>query len=652
EMRRFLALPIEEKSTHTARALAKLKNELVGELEEEKREEENEKKKSLKQIKSKAALLIQRPSTRELKSTTTKGEKITKESKHDLIFMERQQAVLELSLMTKRSEILRMEKTVTEEERKLKQLERLIEGDNHRFEEFLRENERKSVEARMLFEREEKSKQEKNVAIKKLTAEIGTIESELDKYEEALIDYQKYREFLFRLSPPEWQEEQKTKSSKTKSSPGKDGEEIQNKGPMEMGLDRKLSSSGRKLAPVRVTRLPSAQSDTLGINCTLDYNSSEDEPELYFTDPQQLLDLMTELTEQNLSLIQNSARVEEALEELQQAVETTRRKIEKEEEKIALQIKELNKRLHKEKARGVKLEQMVQLHVSLSSEDQGVMLDALGEKVAEVYSSCVENRITNLSTLEKVANIENCVSSLLQSLESMPEERLAMVKKIKDSEKRSSWWRYCIKYLKQPPINPRRRTVFTPGGTAESPTPCPRYGVRSESKVSPAILQYSNFDLLFLPYYIFRPISEDELKNLRENRYAAISDKQVLIDQKLQVELEAQEEKLRLEEEARNVAQRKAAKLARINRALPAWERSRTEEDILRAALRPGSKQMTSGPTSASEDSNALEWENDFVSTHPEDNGDAEFEGFVNPVLDTPSEEASDPGLRSDNQDR
>ncbi|KAK5612036.1 hypothetical protein CRENBAI_002047 [Crenichthys baileyi] len=437
EMRRFLALPIEEKATHAARALAKLKNELVGELEEEKREEENEKKKSLKQIKSKAALLLQRPSTRELKSTTTKGEKITKESKHDLIFMERQQAVLELSLMTKRSEILRMAKTVTKEERKLKQLEKLIEGDNHRFEEFLRENERKSVEARTLFEREEKSKQEKNVAIKKLTAEIGTIESELDRYEEALIDYQKYREFLFRLSPPEWQEEQKTKSSKTKSSPGKDGEEIQNKGPMEIGLDRKLSSSGRKLAPVRVTRLSSAQSDTLGINCTLDYNSSEDEPELYFTDPQQLLDLMAELTEQNLSLIQNSARVEEALEELRQAVETTRRKIEKEEEKIALQIKELNKRLHKEKARGVKLEQMFQLHVSLSSEDQGVMLDALSEKVAEVYSSCVENRITNLSTLEKVANIENRISSLLQSLEGMPEERLAMIKKIKDSEKRS-----------------------------------------------------------------------------------------------------------------------------------------------------------------------------------------------------------------------
>ncbi|XP_069027168.1 AP-1 complex-associated regulatory protein isoform X1 [Embiotoca jacksoni] len=242
-----------------------------------------------------------------------------------------------------------------------------------------------------------------------------------------------------------------------------------------------------------------------------------------------------------------------------------------------------------------------------------------------------------------------------------------------------------------------------------------------------------------------RPISEDEIKHLRDHHYAAISDNQILIDQKIQAELEAQEEKLRLEEEARNVAQREAARLARerklkelfaqrtrgradgsggesqqrkqtsgedfdvylqtvkaqseafrsnrlpsdtnvvtpntecswdfttktrstnddgtsldlewedeegINRALPAWERSRTEEDILRAALRPGSKQMASGPASASEDSNALEWENDFVSTHPEDNADTEFEGFVNPVLDTPSEDASDRGLRPDNQDR
>lgn len=36
---------------------------------------------------------------------------------------------------------------------------------------------------------------------------------------------------------------------------------------------------------------------------------------------------------------------------------------------------------------------------------------------------------------------------------------------------------------------------------------------------------------------LIRPISEDEIKHLKEHRYAAISDKQRLIDHKLQVEV-------------------------------------------------------------------------------------------------------------------
>lgn len=92
--------------------------------------------------------------------------------------------------------------------------------------------------------------------------------------------------------------------------------------------------------------------------------------------------------------------------------------------------------------------------------------------------------------------------------------------------------------------------------------------------------------------------------------------------------------------------------LVGMNRTGATWERSKTEEDILRAALRPAGKQLGSGPTSASEDSNALEWENDFVSAHAEDSSeqcdDDEFEGFVNPVLDTPSE--AEPN--ADQQDR
>lgn len=48
---------------------------------------------------------------------------------------------------------------------------------------------------------------------------------------------------------------------------------------------------------------------------------------MYFTDPQQLLDIFSELEEQNLSLIQNSQETEEALEEMKSTIKETKLKM-------------------------------------------------------------------------------------------------------------------------------------------------------------------------------------------------------------------------------------------------------------------------------------------------------------------------------------
>lgn len=74
-----------------------------------------------------------------------------------------------------------------------------------------------------------------------------------------------------------------------------------------------------------------------------------------------------------------------------------------------------------------------------------------------------------------------------------------------------------------------------------------------------------------------------------------------------------------------------------MNRMLPMRERSKTEEDILRAALTcGGGPKPVSNAASASDDSNGLEWENDFVSAEVDGNGNSEYSGFVNPVLELP----------------
>ncbi|XP_028315950.1 cilia- and flagella-associated protein 100 [Gouania willdenowi] len=420
EMHKFLALPIGEKTTLAAR----LKNELVGDWKKDGGQNQNDKMKNVKDVKSKTVLPKQASERHELRIPNIKREKI-RDKKDDLISMERQKAVIELSLMTKRSEIMKMNKAIAKEERQLKQLENSIERDNLRFEEFLKENEKKSVEAKTHYEEEAKVKQRMNTEIKRLSAEIVNTESEVAKLEETLKDYKRYKELLFKLSPPEWQYAQRVKGLKGKVPSHSDKQEEQ------MNLENGTEGGH--------TGLSSPQSNILDTSPKLECDNSEyeDEPELYFTDPQQLLDLMGDLTEQNLSLIQNSSRVEETLEELQQSIEINKRKIEKDEEQIELQIKDMKQRIDKEKVRGVKLEQKVKLHVSLNAEDQDVMLEVLSEKVAEVHRSCVSDRMVNLSTLEKLASIESYMSTLMQGLENIPEDKLEMMKRIKDSERRS-----------------------------------------------------------------------------------------------------------------------------------------------------------------------------------------------------------------------
>lgn len=49
--------------------------------------------------------------------------------------------------------------------------------------------------------------------------------------------------------------------------------------------------------------------------------------ELFFSHPQELLDIFADLEEQNLSLIQNSQETEEALEEMKQTIKQTKVKM-------------------------------------------------------------------------------------------------------------------------------------------------------------------------------------------------------------------------------------------------------------------------------------------------------------------------------------
>ena len=108
------------------------------------------------------------------------------------------------------------------------------------------------------------------------------LSSEISRYDEQLNELQLYREFLYELSPQEWKDLHHQPSDKN-------------------GAILEEESSEKVLHTLLYHLL-----------CSLSCSS----PQIYFTDPQQLLDIFTELEELNLSLIQNSQETEESLEEI------------------------------------------------------------------------------------------------------------------------------------------------------------------------------------------------------------------------------------------------------------------------------------------------------------------------------------------------
>ncbi|XP_022531416.2 cilia- and flagella-associated protein 100 isoform X1 [Astyanax mexicanus] len=449
EYRKELSLPVQEKKTYTGRMRAK-QTELRKKLRDGLEDEEEGKSSS-------ASQLIQYPPA--CKVIMIKDRNIEKESVREFISKKREMFYLQHALVVKREEIEKLEEVATHEEKKLVRAERMLKDDAMLFDSFLKENDKNTVEAIKIAEQETKAKLEKMAEIKRLNAKMVAIKSDISKYEDTLQEYKLYKGFLFELSPLEWQEKQREKnrrSPKPSSTPptttDKREREVRSReterGKKTPQTDRRRenrsSVGSRELPPLREGRAPSRysmkstpQSGKISPASETDSSEYEEEPELYFTEPQQLLDLLSELEEQNLSLIQNAQETEEGLVEFRNTVEQTRKNMEHEALQLKQQIDIMTETIQKEKERTAELELKVRLfNFGNENTDEDDTLNALSRKVEAVYRSCIGSTEDSLSTLQMLTTIEGRLGELLEKVEMIPADRLAIAEKAKERERR------------------------------------------------------------------------------------------------------------------------------------------------------------------------------------------------------------------------
>ncbi|OAE18810.1 hypothetical protein AXG93_313s1070 [Marchantia polymorpha subsp. ruderalis] len=126
----------------------------------------------------------------------------------EFVAKKREIFLVQMSLDTRRAEIRKLQDRIFQREEALKKSEGMLEEDSLEFDAFLKRNDAAVQEAVKTAEQETKRRQDKIIEIKKLNSAIATINSDLNKFGEQLDDCKKYKDFLIKLTPKEWFEEQ------------------------------------------------------------------------------------------------------------------------------------------------------------------------------------------------------------------------------------------------------------------------------------------------------------------------------------------------------------------------------------------------------------------------------------------------------------
>merc|ERR1719504_164801 len=82
----------------------------------------------------------------------------------------------------------------------------MLEEDVARFDTFLQANDARAHKAMKTAEDMTKKKQERNMRIKQLKAQISAVQSEISKHKEQKDECETYKNFLDKLTPQEWKD--------------------------------------------------------------------------------------------------------------------------------------------------------------------------------------------------------------------------------------------------------------------------------------------------------------------------------------------------------------------------------------------------------------------------------------------------------------
>merc|ERR1712183_228905 len=129
----------------------------------------------------------------------------------------RESFLVQMALDVKKSEIVRLEEKARLQEEALSQSQQMLDEDTKKFEEFRQKLFARGRKIGNDAENAAKKKADKQQRTKQLRQQIAALQSETDKLREQKDENERYKDFLVKLTPPEWKHQQEEEKKARKA---------------------------------------------------------------------------------------------------------------------------------------------------------------------------------------------------------------------------------------------------------------------------------------------------------------------------------------------------------------------------------------------------------------------------------------------------
>ncbi|EAN80465.1 protein of unknown function (DUF4200), putative [Trypanosoma equiperdum] len=386
------------------------------------------------------------------------------------IAKKREVGLMRLALANKESEIRHLEEEMDRVDKKLRQQQEQLASTEEKFNNFLKYSNLEQDAAVRRAERESKAKQKRLIDIKKLSAQINHLEQDMRKTEVQLELCMEYKTFMDNLTPPQfffdvltnfrvkeingkilqeteaayarqarklrkqYEEAEARRASREaeKNSnnnaifddmddSNKEDEEEEELIPLETqleGLHRRFEEEAnrRQAEEVEVIRNEISALTAEEVREALHNSYPHDKIPMYFTEPEQILDIFINVEEGNLFLIQNSQELEEELERVAMEFLHEREEMDAMVKQRQTQMDSLVSRIKESQDRLAQLEERL---VDLESSDAAglSMVDSAGGRGVAGYAKTVKVAMTQ-EVLKK--SIEQTVGDIFRCINQRP----------------------------------------------------------------------------------------------------------------------------------------------------------------------------------------------------------------------------------------